>query len=105
MLNCTMAAEPGSSINDYPMFVGEATGPALEGDDANVTEAFAVYLYRGSDLGAWRVTFDPQDMPEVSSGFRYPFALGVVSPPRHHQPSRFDGSHRPTQAGVRFNGY
>ena len=67
MLNCTLAVEPVSKMNDHPIFVGVATGPAIAGSDANVMEDFPVYCYKGKGDGSWRFTFEPQDMPKVSA--------------------------------------
>ena len=67
MLNCTLTVEPVSKMNGCPIFVGVATGPAIAGNDADAMEDFAVYCYKGKGDGAWRFTFDPQDMPKVSS--------------------------------------
>ena len=67
MLNCTLAVEPVSKINNHPIFVGVGTGPAIAGSDANVMEDFPVYCYKGKGDGSWRFTFDPQDMPKVSA--------------------------------------
>lgn len=64
MLNCTLTVEPVSKMNGCPIFVGVATGPAIAGNDADAMEDFAVYCYKGKGDGAWRFTFDPQDMPK-----------------------------------------